>query len=62
MQAITASAASASHWAGFRRVRNGISHPGDKKQVHKHVLSDFSREETVWVERTVEAISQRCRC
>ncbi len=42
----------------FRRVRIGISHPGDKNQVHKYVLSDFSREETVWVERTVEAIAE----
>lgn len=41
----------------FRRVRIGIGHPGDKKRVHSYVLSDFSKAETVWVTRTVEAIA-----
>ena len=41
----------------FRRVRIGIGHPGDKKRVHRYVLSDFSRTETQWVERVTEAIA-----
>lgn len=41
----------------FRRVRIGIGHPGDKKQVHRYVLSDFPKAELEWVHRTVDAIA-----
>jgi PTH1 family peptidyl-tRNA hydrolase len=41
----------------FRRVRIGIGHPGDKKRVHKYVLSDFPKSEQAWVEQTVDAIA-----
>ena len=42
---------------GFRRVRIGIGHPGEKEQVESHVLSDFYRQEMTWVEPLVDAIS-----
>lgn len=41
----------------FRRVRIGIGHPGDKKRVHKYVLSDFPKSELIWVEQAVDAIA-----
>ena len=41
----------------FRRVRIGIGHPGDKKQVHGYVLSDFPKAEKIWVEQTVNAVA-----
>ena len=41
----------------FRRVRIGIGHPGDKKQVHGYVLSDFPKADKIWVEQTVDAVS-----
>jgi PTH1 family peptidyl-tRNA hydrolase len=42
----------------FRRIRIGIGHPGDKKRVHRYVLSDFPKTEQAWVERTVDAIAE----
>ncbi|HEY1364649.1 MAG TPA: aminoacyl-tRNA hydrolase [Xanthobacteraceae bacterium] len=33
----------------YRRVRIGIGHPGIKQLVHPHVLSDFSKDERLWV-------------
>ena len=42
---------------GFRRVRVGIGHPGDKNRVHAYVLSDFAKAEQPLVERIVEAIA-----
>lgn len=44
--------------ADFRRVRLGIGHPGDKAQVHGHVLSDFSKAEQQIVERLLEALAR----
>jgi len=41
----------------FRRVRIGIGHPGDKKRVHRYVLSDFPKAEVEWVERVTDAIA-----
>lgn len=40
---------------GFQRVRLGIGHPGDKRQVHSYVLSDFAKEEIPAVEKLCEA-------
>ena len=42
----------------FRRVRIGIGHPGDKKQVHKYVLSDFPKAEQNWVRQATDAIAE----
>jgi PTH1 family peptidyl-tRNA hydrolase len=42
----------------FRRVRMGIGHPGEKKRVHKYVLSDFLKAEQNWVEQTTDAIAE----
>ena len=41
--------------AGYKRVRLGIGHPGDKALVHHYVLSDFAKSEAGWVEAV-------CRC
>ena len=40
----------------YWRVRLGIDHPGDKAQVHGHVLSDFSKNESIWLTQLIEAI------
>lgn len=42
---------------GFRRIRVGIGHPGDKNRVHNYVLSDFAKAEQPLVERIVDAIA-----
>ena len=42
----------------FRRVRIGIGHPGDKKRVHKYVLSDFLKAEQNRVRQTIDAIAE----
>jgi len=42
---------------GFRRVRVGIGHPGDKNKVHGHVLSDFAKAEQAMVARITDAIA-----
>ena len=35
---------------GYRRLRIGIGHPGDKHHVFSYVLHDFSREDQRWLE------------
>ena len=57
MQDITGYEASHRTSEDFRRVRIGIGHPGDKKQVHGYVLSDFPKADKVWVEQTVDAVA-----
>jgi PTH1 family peptidyl-tRNA hydrolase len=42
---------------GFRRVRVGIGHPGDKNKVHGHVLGDFAKAEQAMVARITDAIA-----
>lgn len=42
----------------YRRVRIGIGHPGDKAQVHAHVLSDFAKSEAEWVRTICDAIAR----
>lgn len=42
---------------GFRRVRVGIGHPGDKARVHGHVLGDFAKAEQPLVDRITDAIA-----
>jgi PTH1 family peptidyl-tRNA hydrolase len=41
----------------YRRVRVGIGHPGDKSRVHGYVLSDFAKDERLWVAALIEAIA-----
>ncbi len=41
----------------FRRVRVGIGHPGDKRRVQGHVLSDFAKAERPVIERVIDAIA-----
>ena len=40
----------------YWRIRLGIGHPGDKTKVHGHVLSDFSKNELIWLKPLMEAI------
>lgn len=42
----------------FRRVRIGIGHPGEKKQVRGHVLRDFAKSDRIRVEQIVDALAQ----
>lgn len=42
---------------GYRRMRLGIGHPGDKALVHAHVLSDFAKADRDWLVRLLDAIA-----
>lgn len=42
---------------GYRRVRIGIGHPGDKALVHNHVLNDFAKADQSWLGPLMEAIA-----
>ena len=41
----------------YWRIRLGIGHPGDRGKVHSHVLKDFSKAEKVWVDKTINSIT-----
>ncbi len=41
----------------YRRVRLGIGHPGNKEQVHNHVLGDFHKIDKDWVDPLMDAVS-----
>lgn len=43
---------------GYRRVRLGIGHPGDKALVHSYVLNDFSKSELDWVGALCAALAR----
>jgi len=44
---------------GFRRVRIGIGHPGQKSRVQGHVLSDFSKaDHEQWLDELLDAIAR----
>lgn len=43
--------------ADFKRVRLGIGHPGDKNRVSGYVLSDFSKNEHIWIDKMMPAIA-----
>ena len=43
---------------GYKRVRLGIGHPGDKALVHNYVLNDFAKAEAGWVEAVCRAIAE----
>ena len=42
----------------YWRVRMGIGHPGDKDRVSDYVLSDFSKAETLWVDKLIDAAAE----
>lgn len=42
----------------FRRVRIGISHPGDRGRVSGHVLGDFAKSDHEWVDKLLTAIGK----
>ena len=44
----------------YRRVRIGIGHPGEKHKVTPHVLNDFSKDDTVWLDPLLNAIARAC--
>jgi len=44
--------------ADFIRARMGIGHPGHKDKVHSHVLSDFAKADSVWVEDLCDACAR----
>lgn len=41
----------------YRRLRLGIGHPGDKERVHGHVLGDFAKTDSVWLDPLLDAIA-----
>jgi len=42
---------------GYRRVRLGIGHPGDKARVHGWVLSDFAKADRDWLSDLLDALA-----
>lgn len=42
---------------GFRRVRIGIGHPGDKAKVTGHVLGNFAKADEYWLPPMLDAIA-----
>jgi PTH1 family peptidyl-tRNA hydrolase len=43
---------------GYRRVRIGVGHPGEKARVHGHVLQNFSRDDEEWLVPMLSAIAK----
>lgn len=43
---------------GYRRVRMGIGHPGDKALVNPHVLGDFAKADHEWLDPMLDAIAE----
>ncbi|PLX38461.1 MAG: aminoacyl-tRNA hydrolase [Hyphomicrobiales bacterium] len=43
---------------GYRRMRLGIGHPGNKAMVHHYVLSDFAKVDADWLEPLLDAVGQ----
>lgn len=43
---------------GYRRLRIGIGHPGDKARVTKWVLGDFAKADRTWLDPLIEAIAE----
>ncbi|ODN71501.1 aminoacyl-tRNA hydrolase [Methylobrevis pamukkalensis] len=41
----------------YRRIRLGIGHPGDKDQVHNHVLGDFHKVDREWIDPLLDALA-----
>ena len=42
---------------GYRRLRLGIGHPGDKSKVTSHVLKDFAKADHDWLDPLLDAIA-----
>ncbi|MBC8268368.1 MAG: aminoacyl-tRNA hydrolase [Rhodospirillaceae bacterium] len=42
---------------GYRRLRLGIGHPGDKAKVTSHVLKDFAKADQQWLEPLLASIA-----
>ena len=42
---------------GYRRLRLGIGHPGDRDQVTSHVLKNFAKSDQTWLEPLLEAVA-----
>lgn len=42
---------------GYRRVRLGIGHPGEKERVVGYVLDDFAKADAAWLDPLLEAIA-----
>ncbi len=42
---------------GYRRLRLGIGHPGDKSKVTSHVLKDFAKSDKDWLEPLLDSIA-----
>ena len=42
----------------YGRVRLGVGHPGDKDKVTGHVLKDFAKGDTAWLEKVLNALSE----
>ena len=42
----------------YRRVRIGIGHPGHKDRVTSHVLGNFSKKDSQWLNPMLEAIGE----
>ncbi|WP_375451560.1 aminoacyl-tRNA hydrolase [uncultured Devosia sp.] len=43
---------------GYRRVRLGIGHPGNKDLVIHHVLGDFAKSDQLWLEPLLDALAK----
>ena len=41
----------------YRRLRLGIGHPGDKARVHAHVLGDFAKADSEWLDPFIDAVA-----
>jgi PTH1 family peptidyl-tRNA hydrolase len=41
----------------YRRLRLGIGHPGVKELVHNHVLGDFSKADSTWLEPLLDELA-----
>ncbi len=44
--------------AGYRRVRIGVGHPGEKHRVHSHVLGNFARSDEDWLVPILDGIAE----
>lgn len=42
----------------YWRLRIGIGHPGDRERVTGHVLSDFAKAESVWLDPLLDALAE----
>jgi PTH1 family peptidyl-tRNA hydrolase len=43
--------------SGYRRVRLGIGHPGDRDLVTRYVLQDFAKADGPWLEKLLDAVA-----